>query len=302
MKKTFFCLLSLSLLFLLQAFYVQDAVLLRLNLQKGSTYDYTTVFTTDVSMAGQPVSKMKMGSKMNLEVIDKYGRDSTLIRAKFQHLTMNISAMGNERTFDSKNASGANGNPFYKVFAAMRSNPVILKTNALGEILEIRGMDRLRQAVKDSMGQSNPSIQKMMSSFISEDAFRRNFTNIGIFPEKPVSVGDHWDHRKKTISGKNIMEIDIHTTYTVKSIEPDKVVLLVDGQIIGIKDSATINGMTVPAHISGTQTGTYSIDPSTGLISEGHISQVMNMKISMMGREMQMEMKGNSIITEKPKP
>lgn len=285
----------LSLFIILEAFSLRDSVLLRLKLKEGATYDYSTVFNQKVSMAGQPVSNMKMGSNMNLEVLNTFGKDSMLIRANLEHMSITISGMGRNQSFDSKNASHG-GNPFYKIFSAMHNNPVVLKTNETGDILEIRGVNKVQKAVSDSMGESNPYMKNMINNFISEDAFRSRFTNMGIFPEKAVSVGDQWE---KTISLNNVVDMNIHTTYTVKSIAPGEVVLEVKGLIASTKDSATINGMTVPAHVSGTQSGTYSVDPSTGLIASGNIDQIIKMKISMMGREMQMEMKGNSIITEK---
>jgi hypothetical protein len=56
--------------------------------------------------------------------------------------------------------------------------------------------------------------------------------------------------------------------------------------------------MTIPVHLTGTQTGTYTIDRATGLISSGAIDQKINMKMSMMGQDMATDITGTYNVSE----
>lgn len=284
---------------LLISFRSQDPVTLRLNLKEGATYEYSTTMDQKISttVAGHSyTSSVNMASTIDMKVEKKYGNDSMLLQTKYTHMAVNTSAMGHTTSFDSNDSSNGSGSEFSKMFKVMATNPVTITTNAFGKIIRIEGLDGLNKAEDASEKGGNPAIKKMIEGIFNEQTYKHAFTNLDMFEDKPVNVGDKWNQK---ITLTSFVPMDINLTYTVKEINPSNVVLDVTGDIKSASDSATINGMTIPIHITGTQTGTYTVDRADGLISTGNVDQDIHTKMSMMGQNMDVETKGNTIITEK---
>jgi hypothetical protein len=298
MKKYLLFLLPVIALCTLFAFRAEKSVLLRVHLQKGSTYLYKTSLNQNVvtQIAGQSMNaKVNMESGMDLKVTEKY-KDSMLMNAIYRHMAVNLSSMGRHQiVLDSRDSSGGTGSRFKKFFSTLQAHPVVIKTDAEGNILDMRGLEQLQQAVNASGATSNPAARKLLDNLLSDETFKHHFTNLGIFPDKPVAVGDHWE---RTTHVNNMVTVDVHTTLTVNDIQPDKVLLGIKADMSSQRDSATIQGMTMPVHLTGTQTGTYTIDRATGLISSGAIDQKINMKMSMMGQDMATDITGTYNVSE----
>lgn len=284
---------------LLISFRSSDPVTLRLNLKEGATYEYNTTMDQKIttSVAGQSyASNINMASTIYMKVEKKYGDDSMLLQTKYTHMALNTSAMGHTTSFDSNDSSNGSGNDLGKMFKVMAEHPVTITTDAYGKIIRIGGIDQLGKAVDASLSGGNPAMKKIMEGLFSEQTYKHAFTNLNMYENKAVNVGDKWNQE---IALTSFVPMNINLTYTVKEINPSNVVLDVAGDIQSTSDSATINGMTLPIHVTGTQTGTYTVDRANGLISTGNVDQDIHTKMSMMGQNMDVETKGNTIITEK---
>lgn len=299
MKKSMLFIAVLLLSGLIFSFRSSDPVTLRLNLKEGTNYEYSTTMDQKIttSVAGQAYeSSINMASTINMNVVKKYGNDSMLLQTNYTHLAVNTSAMGHTTSFDSNDSSNESGNQLGKMFKVMAEHPVAITTDPYGKIIRISDIDQLGKAVDASMNGGNPAMKKMMEGLFSEQTYKHAFTNLNMYENKAVNVGDKWN---QAFVLTNIVPMDISLTYTVKEINSSHVVLDVTGDIKSTGDSATINGMTIPIHITGTQTGIYTVDRANGLISTGNIDQDIHTKMSMMGQNMDVETKGNTIITEK---
>lgn len=300
MKRLFFLLPvilpGVFLLYGLYGFRAEKSATLRLHLENGSSYLYTNAFSQDLSMlmAGQPMHMaLDMHSTMHVQVTGKYGGDSMQMKAAYSHIAFNLSSTARHSSFDSDDPSGR----FNNLFTALRAHPVTVTTDSQGKIAGLEGLPQLRTAVKAELP-PNDGIQKLFDNLLDDNTFSANFTNLGLFPSQPVSVGDHWD---RDVSMDNMIATTAHTTYTVKDITPEKVVLGVDGRIVNAEDSADINGMVVPVQVAGTQAGTYTVERSTGLIT-GSLDQKMEVTLSLMGQNMVMDLKGKIKVNETPAP
>ena len=299
MKKSFLLLPLILVAVALFSFSKQDPVILKLNLTEGATYEYSTAMDQKIttSVSGQSYeSSVNMASIIEMNVGKKYGNDSMLLQTKYTHMAVNTSAMGQTMSFDSNDSSNGSGNELGQMFKVMAANPVNITTDAWGKVIRIDGIDQLSKAVNASVKGDNPAMKKMMEGLFNEQTYEHAFTNLNMYENKPVNTGDRWN---QDISMTSFIPMDIHLTYTVKEINPSRVVLDVEGNIKSVKDSANINGMSIPVHVTGTQTGTYTIDRATGLISTGNIDQDIHTRMSMMGQDMDVETNGSTIITEK---
>lgn len=292
--KKLFLLFPLTALLILPAFRTDKSIILRLNLKEGETYLYHSFYKQNITSeaAGNSTDiKTNMESDMNMKVAAKYETDSTLLEVTYGKIMVHIVAPKKEITIDSRDTAGAVNKQIRKYLDAIQKNPILLKTNSLGQILEIRGLDILRSETENG----NSAMQKVTDKLFSEKNIRNNFSNLDIYPEKPVSVGDHWE---KTTSLENIVSLDNHTTFTVKEIQPKNVILDVYSRITSFKDSATINGMTLPAHVTGTQSGTYTVERSTGLVSNAALDQKIDITLTMMGQSLKVRVDGAYNLSE----
>lgn len=301
MKKIALFILGLAATESLFSFRISDPVILRLNLTEGVTYKYNTTISQKIStmVAGQSYnSDMNMASSIDMKVKKKYGQDSMLLETKYSHMSMSVSSMGHNTSFDSDNPGGDQGNEMGKLYSVMSSHPVAITTDAWGKIIRIDGITQLSRSMDSSLQGDNPAMKKVMESLFNEQSYKQALTNLNMFQNKPVNMGDKWN---QVITLTSIVPMKINLTYTVKQINPSSVVLNVAGEIKSTADSADISGMTIPVHVTGTQTGTYTVDRATGLISTGNVDQDIQTKMSMMGQDMNVTTQGNTIITEKEK-
>lgn len=294
MKKTILllCLPAALALCGLFAMRAEKSALLRLNLQNGASYLYTNTISQNVAtqMGGQPVQlKLNMQSVMNLQVTEK-DADSLTMKAAYSHMALDFSAMGRNSTFNSDSSGGRFGN----LFSILQSHPVTLRTDGQGNIGDIRGLAQLRSALKAALP-STGGVSKIFDNMLNDNTFVHSFDNLGLFPARPVSVGDHW---QRDASMYNMVATKVHATYVVKDITADKVVLDVTGDIVNAADSADVyGGMRVPVKIAGTLSGVYTVDRSTGLLT-GDLQQKMKESLSIMGQDMVMDIDGKSHLDE----
>lgn len=102
------------------------------------------------------------------------------------------------------------------------------------------------------------------------------------FPEEELTVGSTWTFNKtQDVSGT---EINSKMTYTVTAISKKSV----DVDIAGNVEST---------EVSGTYTGTASIDPQTGLIIQSSTKSNISMTVSEQGMSIPMTIVGNTTVT-----
>lgn len=226
------------------------------------------------------VQGQKMDTEMDfdytLEVLDN--RDSVkTVRTTYDNIKMEMNAGTMNMSFDTgqpqkdsaidlqKNPMGMMSNMFY----AMKGKSFEMKINNRGEVISVTGLDELKNAIVNSIAVDENVKQAMEQAFNSQfneenikNSFSQAFT---IFPDKPVKVGDTWT---KTMSMGGMMAADMNTTYKVKEIKADNVVL-------DVNSTVSMGGN------NGTQTGTMQLNPETGLVTEAQLDQKFTSPVNM---------------------
>ncbi|MER3499569.1 MAG: hypothetical protein C4308_13545 [Chitinophagaceae bacterium] len=157
-----------------------------------------------------------------------------------------------------------------KVFAGLTGKPFFLTIDNEGKVLEVKGFDKMFNAMIDSMPADAQAKQKAIEFFKEQfndqqikDQFAQLFT---IFPNKSVKVGDTWE-KSYSLGGR--MKGNFKTVFTVKEIEGDHVTL-------GTKTE--IKPLDEQMPMSGVQTGNIIVDSKTGLIVNAEFEQQMETK------------------------
>lgn len=181
----------------------QEAVLLRLNYEKGAAYDISMTVSQEMGT----VMSMGMGITMNMKITD-VGEDTYNSEMKFTKMTMDMLQGGNAMSFDSTKGDedlDEAGKQMKTQMQPMLEALMYAKGNNLGEILEIK---------------IEPNVMGM------EDIAKQSSSVV--YPKEAVKVGDSWTMTKE----EKGMKMDF--VYTVKSITENSVILDLSGEISGM--------------------------------------------------------------------
>ena len=240
--------------------------LLKFDLDKGKQYGYNIEMNSTQNYQGRDFqSKMNFGYDM--EVLDKTD-SATTIRATYTRIAMDIASPSGNITLDSDQPlkdTAANGelDPttlMKQMFASMKGKSFVMTVAPDGTITQITGVDQMAEAMFNGMQVPEQYRQQMRAYFsqqFNNETLRQSFGNaLNIYPNKAVKVGDKWEKKSNvTVAGSPVMSA---TTYTVKSIDGDRVT---------IDMAADVNNG------SGTQTGTLVVDADNGLVIEANSAQ-----------------------------
>ena len=181
----------------------QESTLLRLNYEKGSTYDVSMKMSQDMGTVMSMGMSMNMGIKI-LDVVDGVYESEM----KFTKISMDMLQGGNVMSYDSSKSDDElddMGKMMKTQMGPMLEAVIYAKGNDLGEVLEARAEPNV-PGVSD-MGKQTSNV---------------------VYPKEAVKVGSTWT-MSKTEKG---MVMDF--VYKVKSILKDKVELDLSGKVSGM--------------------------------------------------------------------
>ena len=123
-----------------------DVVELRLNLQKGKTYNYLmkTNMNMDMEVMGKPmntVANMDFGFRMNVENIDS--QHNYHLATTYDAIRFKMNAMGMDMGYDSKNPGDSTQenmmtSMFRKVFGSMVGQSFKITMSPKGEVVKVK--------------------------------------------------------------------------------------------------------------------------------------------------------------------
>ena len=181
----------------------QDAVLLRLNYEKGANYTVSMNMSQEMGV----IMSMGMSIDMGIKILDVKGENYES-EMKFTKIAMDMLQGGNVVSFDSSKSDDEldeAGKMMKTQMGPMLEAVVFTKGNTLGEITE---------AIVE------PNVPGM------EDITNQS-SNV-VYPKEPVKTGSTW-----TMS-KNEKGMKMDFLYTVKSILKETILLDLSGDVSGM--------------------------------------------------------------------
>lgn len=247
------------------------------NLQKGKAYDYVMDFDMKQEMSGQNVNT-NMKSDYVMEVIEDDGNIKTL-KTTYKRFAMNIAMADKTIKADSDApdtvASGEISDPsqlMAAMFGALKGKSFLIKVDKEGKVTEVSGLQQIADAMVGSIKvkeEMKPMVRQAFTQQFNEENIKELFSqSFNIFPNKPVKVGDSWE---KKLSGTSLMPMDMTTTYTVKSIQGNFVML----------DAKSDMKFTGGANLTGEQIGKMKVNAKTGLVETAVYEQKMDGQMKM---------------------
>jgi hypothetical protein len=237
-----------------------DKLSLVFNLPKGKNIAYIMKLDTKAKN-GERTMESAVESSYDMVVINEKDRIKTL-KTTYKKMVMSMNMGGMKMEFSSEKKGEGMMAMLSNMFAAMKGKSFTMDVNEQGEILKVEGFDKIGEAMARELQVPETQKEGMMETFkqqFSDEAVKEAFgQSFGIFPDKPVKIGDKWTKTSKSM-GKSGMTLN--TTYTVKNIKDGKAYLDVYSKV-----------NTGDPKAPGTQTGKMVVDTKTGLVTDANLN------------------------------
>jgi hypothetical protein len=291
MKKTVF-----AGLFLISGFIAAQAqVKLSFNPEKGKKYEYRTDITQNItqSVMGQTIPvETEMNFVYLMEITGKTPQETT-VQFTFLEIAYMVSSPMMKMGYDSKNPV-ENPSDTDKIFDKMFGKLIGESFTAViapdGSVKSIAGMDAIAESMINAIsgeGQLAAQLGAQMKSQFGDELFKKSIEqSLKIYPANAVKVGESWN--MENIMPMNGMNTAFKTKYTLKSVSRNMAVIAVESEI-EMDPSSVIMGVSLEGNLSGTQTGTMTVDVKTGLPATSDLSQDIKGTFRAQGMEIQME-------------
>ena len=267
--------------------------MLKFNLEKGKYYDYEMVMDIDQDIMGKK-NTIGMIAQYAINVTDDDGNLKTL-DIEYRDFKMKMDVMGQQMNIDaSKKPEKMDSNSFSQNPMEMMSNAFsgiigkkfTMKVSGDGEIQSITGVDEFINSIAESMNageQVKGIVIASLQGQFSDEKVKETFAPMfGIYPNKEVKPGDKWNNTY-ILSSQAVVSSN---EYTVKSFEGDNAIVLLTSKL---EPQANAENSNIAAlKLSGTQSGTLTINTKTGLIVDSELTQDFKssgeMKFGMIGK------------------
>ena len=242
---------------------------LKLNFKKGSIYEVTTVLnnkTVKKKFADETRVEQNMTTGLSFKVLNILPNKNFLIEYSIQKIKMNLKIGEQSTSYDSESNNG--NNPMNSTLKTLPN--IKMELSPLGKIISMEsfkfdslvGDPEVFQLLSNLLGNGN------MGSFISQ-----MFT---YFPEKKVEKGDKWTNSVKLAI---LMSLETKMNFELVDIEKNQLSLKITSEV-DIDKQIEPEGTNANMKITGTQTGSMTVNPSDGWLRSYDLNQKfkMNMK------------------------
>jgi Family of unknown function (DUF6263) len=269
------------------------ARMLKFNLEKGKYYDYEMVMDMDQDLMGKK-NTIGLIAQYAINVTDDDGTLKTL-DIEYRDFKMKMNMMGQEMNIDaSKKPEPMDSNSFSQnpmemmssAFSGIIGKKFTMKVSGDGKIQSITGVEEFINSIAESMNageQIKGIVLASLKGQFSEEKVKETFAPMfGIYPNKEVKPGDKWTNTYILSS----QAVESSNEYTVKSFEGDNAIVQLSSKMEPQADAANPN--LAALKLSGTQSGTMTINTTTGLIVDSELTQNFTstgeMKLGMTGK------------------
>ena len=305
MKKRF--VYSLAILVILSSCNSSgEKYTLKPNMKAGESYglEYKIDFDQDV-MGMQNGMQMTISYLMKIKNVT--AQQDMEMDFMYDRLTMEMKSSALDFSYDSDSTYlPSNGNEegsdmaqsMRRVYAnsmgKMINKPIQVTIDAAGQVKEVKGYQELVKSIQDSIAaEGKQAANEMMNENQVKQLFQQTF---GIFPKKPVAIGEEWTNQVNMTQSGMVMKYD--NTYKLVEILKKENEAIIDVKGI-ISLGMTPDKEVMKIDISGTTKGTMVVDLNTGLIKNGKQNIDIKMEMDVNNQKVPMTMKGTALIKGK---
>jgi len=263
MKTKLNLLLVLAALILSGSFngvVAQKSIELKYNLKVNDSFSVVSEIeqTIQFETNGQKIALDQDMAFYMTSHIDSVKNDLITQRTTFNRIVMNQQIFGMEMNYDSDDSTTFNspmGTEFADQMNKLINASVVSVINDCGQI---KDMD------VSALGNAGETPSSVTTA-----------NNYAVYPDHKVKVGDSWESELETTEDA---EMDIKMVYTLKKASHKEAILDLKGDL-----SANLTNPDAPGNLSGTITGTMTVDSKTGMVKVSSIQMDMTMDIDQNG-------------------
>jgi hypothetical protein len=233
---------------------------LALNLEKGVTYSQKIVNTNAISQqeVGQTmrIDETKcLDISLRVKEITDNGYD---VEMTIENITIDITSNTGSQSLDTKNG-------MTRLLEAFKNNPVQVKMDKQGKILDLRVPAAIPASLEGQDGST-----RQFRSLLDAEVLKKELEDIAApFPDHPVAVGESW-----TRTFSRIPATSSTITYTFLGSENGcwKISCTGATETPDKEMYVQVNGMEVKNDISGTFAGEQKLEKKSGWVIDGNLS------------------------------
>lgn len=267
---------------------------LRLNVDKGTDakYNSTTeqVITQTINGMQQVINQNQI-FEYTISILGKGTEGNLEAKVTFNRIAVDMKMQGMEMSFDSEDESSTSpANPQFLVFKAMVDKSVTATISPLGKIIEVKGVEEMRNQMISETG-GGAQAEQTIGAAITEESIKQMFAGAFItYPEKTINANSTWTENQ-TI--ENQFVLNTINSYSVLSLNNNEAQLSLSATMSTVPgNKSNMQGMEVTYNLFGTTSGTISLNPKTGMITESSMEQNITGNIAgdMMGQKLDIPM------------
>ncbi len=260
-----------------------QTVTLKFNPANGSRYDVSSTnnFSIKQTVMGQQID-MKFANTVNMRYdITDAGANKNL-NLSYDSAKMSFQFMGQETVINSESADTANA--ANKMFRSIHGKKVNVLIAPDGTVKQAEGFDALTKGMATAGGETQKMADELFSEATVKSLLEQSFK---MYPEGPVSPGSTW---ASDIQIEKPYKLILRNNYTLKKIAGGKSLISVAGKI----DTQGFTkmqqqGMEMEINMTGTVTGTITMDNASGITDVSELRQQVNGTVKIQGMEVPME-------------
>lgn len=237
-----------------------DTYLLRLAPEAGATYQtqHTQNVEQNLVVQGNNVDiTQDQTITQKLRVADYTAEGATSLEYTATRMQVTFDGMGNTVSYDSDAEDNSNAGPLAGIVDPIIGNMLQFELDQQGHFVGSR--DTLATQIEALMGDADAGAMSDPSMFVEPLMNQFRF-----YPDDPISVGDSWEIETELNMGMPFMVTAVYTLDEVVDAEAmiDVVIELeTDGSPLELGQ-----GVEAEAFLSGTQSGTLTVDLESGLL------------------------------------
>lgn len=241
--------------------------------------------------------QMSVGSReMNIPMLMTMGFTSkagaaeggvTPVTMSFDRIKIEMSGMGMNISYDSQwPTDDFMGQMYGRIFGAMMSVPMRMECAEDGTCRLMTTQEELMKAMRDSL----PEMSEADLLESTKNMNQSPGTYMAVLPEGPVKPGDTWESEiSSDVSGT---PMKFENRYKLVEVKDGYAVIELKSDISLAETDVESDSGPTTAEARGSQTGTLHVNVATGWTEEATIKQDIEMKVSQMGMEMPVDLKG----------
>ena len=245
------------------------ATRLEWKLGKGKTYYQRTVIDqiTQTMMGQEQKMEQAIGTGLKLQVLDVDAQGNMRIQYTFLWMRLKQDNPMGQVDYDSSRQSPVPGGA--EGFAALVGQSYTVKLTPQGKVLDVNGVEQLRQAVLKKLPAGEDPAQTMnpVAMYIDKAKVQQMVeSNMAIYPDKPVNPGDSWSRERTIVMGFTMI---IQSKWTLQKGEAGVATIGVAATLRSDPNGPPmdVGGMKLKGDLAGTQEGTIQVAEATGLVT-----------------------------------